>query len=273
MSSFSGLSALLTVSIVALVTMQMLKDNFNVVEGYDDIPYTVRDTTDYNKQDSSVKNKQVNINSQNSSKTHNENPFITGTVFSGPRIGKDANKFNATPDTYALYQAEVAAATPTVEQLNNVSSQSVHLPGPNTFMGDNHASVPGEMSGRAGNLSLCSQNFNNMAGSPLTISDSLLPAPQMKDAEGFEDCPMQNTLANQVFLTKQNGLNMSSGSLRNSNLDLRSAPPNPIAQVGPWMNSTIYPDLLRRPLEGCGPSFGLYGTGTNSVGVPKNIEP
>lgn len=137
-------------------------------------------------------------------------------------------------------------------------------------MDDNYVSVPNTSSGRAGNLSLCSQNFS-MGTSPLNVSASLLPdSSKTLEMEGFEDCP-QNTLANQVFLTKQNGLNMSSGSLRNSSLDLRAPPPNPMQSVGPWMNSTIYPDLLRRPLEGCGPSFGLYGPGSNSVAVPTPI--
>ena len=36
MSSFSGLSAILTVSLVALLTVQMLKDKFEIVENYDD---------------------------------------------------------------------------------------------------------------------------------------------------------------------------------------------------------------------------------------------
>jgi hypothetical protein len=269
MSSFSGLSALLTVSIVALVTMQMLKDNFNVVEGYDNTPYTVQDMTNYGKPNSMVNNKKENIHNTN---LHDTAPFVPGTVFSGPKIYDGANKFNATPDTYRLYQAEVALATPTADQLRNISSQSLNLPGPFGYTDDNYVSVPHTSSGRASNLSLCSQNFS-MGTSPLNVSASLLPDPAKGlQMEGFEDCPQQ-TLANQVFLTKQNGLNMSSGSLRNGNLDLRSAPPNPTQSVGPWMNSTIYPDLLRRPLEGCGPSFGLYGSGNNSVGVPAPINP
>ena len=36
---------------------------------------------------------------------------------------------------------------------------------------------------------------------------------------------------------------------RNSNLQLRSEPPNPQTQVSPWLNSTIEPDLIRRPLD------------------------
>jgi hypothetical protein len=45
------------------------------------------------------------------------------------------------------------------------------------------------------------------------------------------------------------GVNTVGQSLRNGNLQLRSEPPNPQVNVSPWMNSTIGPDLPRRPLE------------------------
>jgi hypothetical protein len=45
------------------------------------------------------------------------------------------------------------------------------------------------------------------------------------------------------------GLNTVAGTLRNANLQLRSEPPNPRAQVTPWNQSTIEPDLNRRPFE------------------------
>ena len=49
------------------------------------------------------------------------------------------------------------------------------------------------------------------------------------------------------------GIDTVGGTLRNANLQLRSEPPNPRAQVSPWLNSTIEPDLMRVPLElGCG---------------------
>lgn len=49
------------------------------------------------------------------------------------------------------------------------------------------------------------------------------------------------------------GIDTVGSSLRNANLQLRSEPPNPQAQVSPWLNSTIQPDLMRVPLElGCG---------------------
>ena len=45
------------------------------------------------------------------------------------------------------------------------------------------------------------------------------------------------------------GVNTVGQSLRNANLQLRSEPPNPQVNVSPWMNSSIGPDLPRRPLE------------------------
>jgi len=45
------------------------------------------------------------------------------------------------------------------------------------------------------------------------------------------------------------GVNTVGSSLRNASWDLRSEPPNPQVTVSPWLNSTIEPDVLRRPLE------------------------
>ena len=45
------------------------------------------------------------------------------------------------------------------------------------------------------------------------------------------------------------GVNTVGQGLRNANRQLRSEPPNPQVNVSPWMNTTIGPDLSRRPLE------------------------
>jgi hypothetical protein len=45
------------------------------------------------------------------------------------------------------------------------------------------------------------------------------------------------------------GINTIGSSLRNANLQLRSEPPNPQGNVGPWNHSTIEPDFVRLPLE------------------------
>jgi len=45
------------------------------------------------------------------------------------------------------------------------------------------------------------------------------------------------------------GINTIGQSLRNANLQLRAEPPCPQVQVSPWQQSTIEPDLTRKPLE------------------------
>jgi len=45
------------------------------------------------------------------------------------------------------------------------------------------------------------------------------------------------------------GINTVGNSLRNPNMQLRSEPANPQVNVSPWMQSTITPDTMRRPLE------------------------
>ena len=45
------------------------------------------------------------------------------------------------------------------------------------------------------------------------------------------------------------GINTVGQSLRNANRQLRAEVANPQVSVGPWMQSTIEPDLQRRPLE------------------------
>ncbi len=50
------------------------------------------------------------------------------------------------------------------------------------------------------------------------------------------------------------GIDTIGQTLRNANLQIRSEPPNPQLNVGPWNQSTISPDFLRPPLEiGSGP--------------------
>jgi hypothetical protein len=49
------------------------------------------------------------------------------------------------------------------------------------------------------------------------------------------------------------GINTVGQTLRNANLQLRSEPPAPQVKVSPWLQSTIEPDLGRKPFEigGC----------------------
>lgn len=65
----------------------------------------------------------------------------------------------------------------------------------------------------------------------------------------------QGDVKNQNYLTAgyHMGINSIGSTLRNPNLQLRSEPPNPQVKVSPWLQTTIDPDLNRRPLEinGC----------------------
>ena len=45
------------------------------------------------------------------------------------------------------------------------------------------------------------------------------------------------------------GINTVGTCIRNGNQQIRSEPPNPQVIVSPWMQSTIEPDMMQRPLE------------------------
>lgn len=290
MSSFSGLSAILTVSLVALLTVQMLKDKFEMVENYgehDDNgnhmnmdymqPHTTRDVSTAQNVREVAQELPVHARKLNDVPGHGNTPFVAGDFFGPPVVGPDKNGWNGFSEAFAMYQQQLNASTPNNKQLELIGSSTASLPGPNTWTQDSFAQA-NVNTGRAANLSLCSQNMNTHAVGNSAVASSLLPQNTGKfdgQLEGFSRCDVTNTLANQVFLSPggQAGLNTIGGSLRNGNQGLRSEPPNPVLTVSPWMNSTIYPDLTRRPLEGCGPSFGLYGNGPYGGGTPTAIAP
>jgi hypothetical protein len=288
MTSFSGLSAVLTISLVAMVTLQLMKDKIENIENYGEDGQSNESFT-FRPADTAMNVGEARVNvptlnqDMSDEKSHGATPFGTGDFFRQPYVAPNAtaNGYNATPDAYKVYMANVNAATPTQQQLMTIGSETTALPGPGVFNNDQYA-MANVNTGRAANLSLCSQNmstFSSGVGNP-AVSSSLLPGPHIgnknEKMEGFGDCDVTNVLANQVFLSRESGgiigTNTVSGSLRNGNQSIRSDPPNPTLYVGPWNTSSIYPDLLRRPLEGCGPSFGLYGNGPNGSGVPTNIK-
>ena len=284
MSNFSGISAILSVSLIALVTTQMLKDNLEMVENYGetdeqgnnlysgDAYYT--QTTSNNMNGVQDRARAMAPINDLSKLKHGSEPFkAEGDFFQGPYIASNANQWSGISDSYQVYMQNINNATPSPGELENIGSQTQFMPGPSEYMTDGLGG-PNFNSGRAKNLSLCAQNAGTNGASALNVASSLLPSPGNLKMEGFGDCDVTNNLADQVFLTPQGqaGLMTNPGSNRNSLLDLRSAPPNPMLAVGPWNNSTIYPDLLRRPLEGCGPSFGVYGNGAMGSGVPTTIQ-
>jgi len=80
----------------------------------------------------------------------------------------------------------------------------------------------------------------------------LLPAEESKAIQEFNTtAPVAEGImaGNLLDAGSHIGVNTVGQSLRNANQQLRSEPPNPQVNVSPWMNTTIGPDLGRRPLE------------------------
>jgi len=60
----------------------------------------------------------------------------------------------------------------------------------------------------------------------------------------------QGAIGDQNFLTAGHHIGVVTSNMRNSNMGLRSEPPNPIIKnVSIWQQSTIQPDLTRRKFE------------------------
>lgn len=76
---------------------------------------------------------------------------------------------------------------------------------------------------------------------------ALLPKVQGENNQDF-NAAAGNFLNNENLVSTFQ-IPTQSQTLRNANLQLRSEPPNPQDTVCPWMQSTIQPDLHRKPLE------------------------
>lgn len=201
----------------------------------------------------------------------NQNTMVNST---GPPVGGTQSA------AYQLYQQAVNASTPTVSQLENASN----LPGGGYgYVGTaaNPGIVPPAGNGtlydaaavdfgnrRAELISPCAQN------APTYVSSSLLPKINLPGVPSWQVTDT-NALANQNFLaaTQQIGVDTVMSSLRNPSYDLRNNIPNPINVVSPWYNSTITPDLQRRPLDAYVPSSGVYGSGVNNMTYGQNGGP
>lgn len=80
----------------------------------------------------------------------------------------------------------------------------------------------------------------------------LLPEEEGKAIQEFNSsAPVAEGILNVSMLQagEHIGVDTVGQSLRNANRQLRSEPPNPQVNVSPWQNTTIGPDLMRRPLE------------------------
>jgi len=192
--------------------------------------------------------------------------------------------------SYQIYQQAVNAATPTVQQLDSISGQSQEQTGlvasqleggglsadsaPYNVLSDQGPSLYSSEfqavnlgSERAQSISACAQN------APTFVATSLLPKPTIPGQQAWDVGAPNNILANQNFLsaTQQIGVDTVLRSTKNQSYDIRNNIPNPINIISPWNNTSITPDLEKRPLS-CftNPSSGLYGCGGPQVGANQN---
>lgn len=180
---------------------------------------------------------------------------------------------------YQLYQQAANASLATMEQLDSISGQSQQQTGdslldgglssktaPYALLNDNGPELYASEyqavnlgSERAQSISACAQN------APSFVASSLLPKPEIPGQDSWDITAPNNILANQNFLsaTQQIGVDTTLSSTKNQSYDIRNTIPNPIGVVSPWNNTSIMPDLEKRPLDCFIPTDqGLYGCGT-----------
>jgi len=171
-------------------------------------------------------------------------------------VGKEGYSGNDQADVNQMFVGENVGSYPDAgpSPSGNLTGPAEQVPSPaepNVF-----DSVGAEVSGLG---SASSKYCFPMAGlgDPVTgnqqlQTEDLLPKDQFDQwaqlhpqGEGY--------LTNKNFLTGGHhiGINTVGNNLRNPNLQIRSEPANPQTLVSPWQNSTVGPDMLRKPLESC----------------------
>lgn len=96
------------------------------------------------------------------------------------------------------------------------------------------------------------QQYNEASCFPQTQLDpnDLLPkdnCSQWANTSPYGDQSLMNKNFLQAGATT--GITSVGSTLRNANLQLRSEPPNPQVKVSPWLQTTIEPDISRKPFE------------------------
>ena len=128
---------------------------------------------------------------------------------------------------------------------------------PSVQVGPGPANPQGENSGPAAVSGIATTKPNFPSCSQAAPQDPAALLPKDENSQWAQLNPRgQGTLENVNLLRAGHhiGIDTVGNTLRNANLQVRSEPPNPQQNVGPWNNTTIAPDLMRRPLEiNCGP--------------------
>jgi len=184
--------------------------------------------------------------------------LICGIIYT---LNKNGNLVNNTGTVNETFDeaGDVNGEPPAIT--NPTEPESEQVP---TFEGNNENDV--NIGSPSNNLELDSQfeidvNVPQMTdGESVQISaEGLLP----QKGNAWPNQPtVQSTASDELFFDAQSIIGMSSNVLRNASYDLRCAPSNPRVDVGPWQQTTMEPDLTRRPLEG--PECGACNSGTST---------
>ena len=127
-----------------------------------------------------------------------------------------------------------------------------NVPGPQQMAGNysgNYVESSSGLSPAASGFGSSEQPENCYPKKQLKASELL---PNDPNSQWVQANPMApGSIMDKNFLNAgyQIGVDTIGQSLRNASHDLRSSPPNPQVQVGPWNQTTIEPDVNRKPLE------------------------
>ena len=126
---------------------------------------------------------------------------------------------------------------------NNSSSPSGPQPAQESG-NEVYSSVGGSSANGMGLPPSCSPNGSSQNPADLLPKDTNSQWAQLNPA-GKGDLANINLLKAGYHI----GIDTVGQTLRNANLQIRSEPPNPQVNVGPWNLSTIEPDFMRPPLQ------------------------
>lgn len=163
---------------------------------------------------------------------------MSGGSYALPQGGNPATGSNVMPNSGKLPQDFDAVKKPPCRTSNGVILDA---------SSDMFSSSPVAVNGYSGSSAPVNSNFSQVGAED---PSSLLP--QDVNSEWAKLNPTGGHDLKNISLLSAGyhiGIDTIGQSLRNANLQLRSEPPNPQFNVGPFNNSTIGPDLIRPTFE------------------------
>ena len=204
-----------------------------------------------------INNKLNNMNNQNSGINQQIQQALGNMNNAANRAENSANAARAAANNAANTVSGATAAlnangAPLANTQANVSGNDNSNSGPAPFnVPEPNANPGGDSIPRSYNVSGENKTDSCFPQDTLTAED-LLPQEDLDAIKQFSEESIGDGVLKGIELLGAGyhvGVNSVGQSLRNANQQLRSEPPNPQTEVSPWMNSTIGPDLQRRPLE------------------------